>query len=98
MATDDDRTVIVCSPAALGPAAVPEAIMLPCVDCSQPSWVSPSSFEILAEGADVLCMPCLEKRVEANPGEPLEIRPNPKFEAARAREVEAWRRRRDVRD
>lgn len=87
---DDDEVVIVSSPAASGPASVPGSMLVPCVDCKQPAWVSPSSFEILATGSDVLCYVCLKRRVDAKPNEPVRIM---KPSRATIAEVEMWRRR-----
>lgn len=44
-----------------------ETIVRPCADCQEPMYVAPSSFEILAAGAILICVPCIRRRIAEQP-------------------------------
>lgn len=90
--SDDEPTVIVGSEASSHTGyVVPGSIMVPCAECAKPTYVSPSSFEILTEtDTTVICHGCFALRLAAQPDEIKIRKPNAKT----IDEIEVWRRQR----
>lgn len=93
---NEDDTVIVCSPADGGGNFVPGGVWVPCVECDMPAYVSPSSFDVLAEGAHVLCFHCFRRRLEEDPDDVLSnLRVHPNHKAQSAEMIEWLRSKRE---
>lgn len=88
----DEEAIVVCEPCGPGKRLVPGSVVRRCSRCGGKVWLAPAGQAIQRrEGCELICVPCAERSMLADPDAKVRIEPEVVAEAART--MYGWRHR-----